>query len=64
MTASEYHSLKTSEAGKPISGLGDEAAVYGERPTFLLGTKGAEIANSQSSIAFGTALLRQLATHF
>jgi hypothetical protein len=64
MTASEYHSLKTFETGKPISGLGDEAAVYGDRPAFLLGDKGAEIANSQSSIAFGTALLRELATHF
>jgi hypothetical protein len=64
MTASEYHSLKTFETGKPISGLGDEAAVYGERPAFLLGDKGAEIANSQSSVAFGTALLRELATHF
>ena len=64
MTASEYHSLKAFETGKPISGLGDEAAVYGDRPAFLIGDKGAEIANSQSSIMFGTALLRELATHF
>ena len=64
MTASQYHGLKTFEPGKSIPGLGDEAAVYGERPAFLVGDKGAEIANSQSSIAFGTALLRQLATHF
>jgi hypothetical protein len=64
MTASEYHSLGTLEQGKPISGLGDEAAVYGERPAFLKGNKGALIANSQSSKAFGTELLRSLATHF
>jgi hypothetical protein len=64
MTASEYHSLGTLEKGKPIPGLGDEAAVYGERPAFLKGNKGALIANSQSSVAFGRELLRSLATHF
>jgi hypothetical protein len=64
MTASEYHSLGTMEQGKPISGLGDEAAVYGERPAFLKGNKGALIAISQSTVAFGKELLRSLATHF
>jgi hypothetical protein len=64
MTASEYHLLGTLDQGKPISGLGDEAAVYGERPAFLKGNKGALIANSQSTKAFGTELLRSLATHF
>lgn len=64
MTASEYRSLGTLDQGKPLSGLGDEAAVYGERPAFRKGSKGALIANSQSSKAFGTELLRSLATHF
>jgi hypothetical protein len=64
MTASEYRSLGTLEKGKPVSGIGDEAAVYGERPAFRKGNKGALIANSQSSVAFGKELLRSLATHF
>jgi hypothetical protein len=64
MTSAEYHSLGTFETGKPVTGLGDEAAVYGERPAFLLGNRGALIANSSSSIAFGTELLRRLASHF
>jgi hypothetical protein len=64
MTSSEYHGLGQFETGKPIAGLGDEAAVYGERPAFLRGGRGAVIANSSSSIAFGTELLRQLASHF
>jgi len=64
MTAAEYHSLGTFEPGKPIAGLGDEAAVFGERPAFLLGNRGALIANSSSTIAFGTELLRNLASHF
>ena len=64
MTASEYQSLGSFEQGKPISGLGDEAAVYGDRPAFRKGSKGALIANSQSSVAFGTELLRSLAAHF
>jgi hypothetical protein len=64
MTASEYRSLGTFEQGKPLSGLGDEAAVYGERPAFRKGNKGALIANSQSTVAFGKELLRSLATHF
>jgi hypothetical protein len=63
MTPAEYHSLGTFETGKPITGLGDEAAVYGERPAFLQGNRGALIANSSSSIAFGTELLRRLASH-
>jgi hypothetical protein len=63
MTASEYHSLGTFEHGKPLSGIGDEAAVYGDRPAFLKGNKGA-LANSQSTVAFGTELLRSLAMHF
>jgi hypothetical protein len=64
MTASEYKSLGTLDQGKPLSGIGDEAAVYGDRPAFRKGKKGALIANSQSSKAFGTELLRSLATHF
>jgi hypothetical protein len=64
MTSAEYHSLGTFEPGKPIAGLGDQGAVYGERPAFLLGKRGALIANSSSSIAFGTELLRRLASHF
>ena len=64
MTAAEYHSLGQLETGKPIDGLGDEAAVFGERPAFLKGPRGVEIANSSSTIAFGKALLRALAAHF
>jgi hypothetical protein len=64
MTSAEYHSLGTFDTAKPITGLGDEAAVYGDRPAFLLGNRGALIANSSSSIAFGTELLRRLASHF
>jgi hypothetical protein len=64
MTASEYRLLGTVDQGKPIAGLGDEAAVYGERPAFRKGNKGALIANSQSTLAFGKELLRSLATHF
>ena len=64
MTAAEYHQLGQFETGKPIAGLGDEAAVYGERPAFLKGQRGVVIANSSSSIAFGKELLRSLAAHF
>ena len=64
MTASEYHLLGQFDKAKPIAGLGDEAAVYGERPAFLKGQRGVVIANSSSSRAFGTELLRSLATHF
>ena len=64
MTAAEYKSLGVFVTGKPISGLGDEAALYGERPAFRRGDRGALIANSSSSTDFGTELLRQLAKHF
>jgi hypothetical protein len=64
MTAAEYASLGTFEKGKPLSGIGDEAAVYGDCPAFRRGKIGALIANSQSTVAFGTELLRSLAAHF
>lgn len=63
MTAAEYHLLGQLDKGKPLAGLGDEAAVYGERPAYLKGQRGVLIANSSSSIAFGTELLRSLASH-
>lgn len=64
MTPAEYHLLGQFDKAKPIAGLGDEAAVYGERPAFLKGQRGVVIANSSSTIAFGKELLRSLATHF
>jgi hypothetical protein len=60
MTAAEYKNLGEFERGKPIGELGDEAAVYGERPAVRRGDRGALIANSSSSIAFGKELLRVL----
>jgi len=61
MTAAEYKTLGTYDTPKPISNLGDEAAVFGTRPAFLKGSHAALIANSSGSIAFATALLRSLA---
>ncbi|MDB6088140.1 MAG: hypothetical protein JWN85_924, partial [Gammaproteobacteria bacterium] len=58
MTAAEYKGLGTFEKGKPIAGLGDEAAVYGERPAVRRGDRGALIANSSSTTAFGKEILR------
>lgn len=60
MTAAEYKSLGMFEKGKPIAGLGDEAAVYGERPAVRRGDRGALIANSSSTIAFGKEILQVL----
>ena len=60
MTAAEYKTLGAFEKGKPIDGLGDEAAVYGERPAVRRGDRGALIANSSSSVAFGKEILRVL----
>jgi hypothetical protein len=60
MTAAEYKNLGEFERGKPIGELGDEAAVYGERPAVRRGDRGALIANSSSSIAFGKEILRIL----
>jgi hypothetical protein len=61
MTAAEYKSLGTIDTPRPISGLGDEAGVYGERPAFLKGNHGALIANASTNKDFGIALLRALA---
>jgi hypothetical protein len=61
MTAAEYKTLATFDTPKPITGLGDEAAVFGTRPAVHKGDRGALIANSSGSIAFATALLRSLA---
>jgi hypothetical protein len=61
MTASEYKSLATFDHPKPISGLGDEAAVFGERPAVLKGNHGALIANASTQKDFAIALLRALA---
>jgi hypothetical protein len=61
MTAAEYKTLGQFEKGKPIAGLGDEAAVYGQRPALRRGERGAVIANSSSSIAFGKEILRAVA---
>jgi hypothetical protein len=60
MTAAEFKHLGDFEKGKPIAELGDEAAVYGERPAARRGDRGALIANSSSSIAFGKEILRVL----
>ncbi|MDB6084832.1 MAG: hypothetical protein JWN43_2713, partial [Gammaproteobacteria bacterium] len=60
MTAAEFKHLGDFEKGKPIAELGDEAAVYGERPAVRRGDRGALIANSSSSIAFGKEILRVL----
>jgi hypothetical protein len=60
MTAAEFEHLGDFEKGKPIAALGDEAAVYGERPAARRGNRGALIANSSSSIAFGKEILRVL----
>ena len=60
MTVAEYKSLGTIDSPKPIAGLGDEAAIFGERPAVLKGSHGALIANSQGSKAFSTAILRVL----
>jgi hypothetical protein len=60
MTAAEYQGLGMFEKGKPIAGLGDEAAVYGERPAVRRGDRGALIANSSSTIAFGKEILQVL----
>ena len=61
MTAAEYKTLGLYDTPKPISNLGDEAAVFGTRPAFLKGPHAALIANSSGSVAFATALLRSLA---
>ena len=63
MTAAEYKTLGLYDTPKPISNLGDEAAVFGTRPAFLKGPHAALIANSSGSVAFATALLRSLAPH-
>jgi hypothetical protein len=60
MTAAEYKRLSEFVRVKPIGELGDEAAVYGERPAVRRGDRGALIANSSSSIAFGKEILRVL----
>jgi hypothetical protein len=60
MTAAEFEHLGDFEKGKPIAELGDEAAVYGARPAARRGDRGALIANSSSSIAFGKEILRVL----
>ena len=63
MTATEYQGLSQFDKPKPVSGLGDEAGVFGDRPAFRKGDHGYLIANSQGSTAFSVALLKALATH-
>lgn len=61
MTSAEYKTLDDFLTPKPIAGLGDEAAVFGERPAVRVGDRAALIANSSTMRNYGIEVLRVVA---